>query len=192
MNGRGVLFLVVGASGVGKDSLIAGARRHLGDDPRFVFPQRVITRPVDDGAELHRPVDEATFERMREGGAFLLDWRAHELRYGIPVAVSDDLSDGRSAVINVSRGIVGEAIRRHPLVRVLQIKAPSAELRRRLEARGREDETGIMRRLDRAEAYLVEADHVRVIVNHGPLERSVETFIRALKEEVALTMSEQV
>ena len=46
MTGR--LFVVVGASGAGKDTLIAGA---LAADPRLHWARRVITRPAVAGGE---------------------------------------------------------------------------------------------------------------------------------------------
>ena len=48
--GTGCLIAVVGASGVGKDSLMEGARQMLSD---CHFVQRIITRPADAGAEDH-------------------------------------------------------------------------------------------------------------------------------------------
>ena len=41
----GSLVLVVGPSGVGKDTLIGGAKQALENDRRFTFVRRVVTRP---------------------------------------------------------------------------------------------------------------------------------------------------
>jgi ribose 1,5-bisphosphokinase len=179
---RGVLFLVVGPSGVGKDSLIQGARRRLADDPRFVFPRRFITRPPDPDGEDHQAVDEAAFDELLVRGDFTLTWSAHGLRYGIPSEVAAFLGSGRNVVVNVSRSVVDEARASLSPVRVLQVRAPRRTLRERLRIRGREEDDEIERRLDRADAHDIGGDDVRVLVNDGPLECSIRLFSGALEE----------
>ena len=116
---RGTLHLVVGPSGVGKDTLIAAARAAR---PDLAFPTRVITRPAGPG-ENHEPVSEAEFARRLALGEFALHWRAHGLAYGIPAAVETALSACRGGVINVSRAAVAEARARFAPVRLLALTA---------------------------------------------------------------------
>ena len=90
---RGTLFLLVGPSGAGKDTLIDGARQTLAADKRFVFARRVITRPESAGGEDHEEVSQGEFERRIMHGQFLLHWTAHGLGY----ALLDPMS-GRTSV----------------------------------------------------------------------------------------------
>ena len=53
----GTLFFIVGASGVGKDTLIAEAMRLLQGTHRYMQVRRVITRPAGNGED-HKPVSE--------------------------------------------------------------------------------------------------------------------------------------
>ena len=73
----GIFFLVVGPSGVGKDTLIDGAREALADDPRWVFATRTITRAADAGGECHAAMDAATFAKTERDGGFLITSSAH-------------------------------------------------------------------------------------------------------------------
>ena len=106
-----MLILIVGPSGVGKDTLMNGAQERLGGNPRYRFVRRIITRPGDLGEEAHDSATEQEFEARRQGGEFALIWRAHGLHYAIPTDIALDLAQGRAVVANVSRAVVAEAAR---------------------------------------------------------------------------------
>lgn len=86
-------------------------------------------------------------------------------------------------VVNVSRSLIDVARQRLAPVRVLQIKAARELLAARLRARARESDDDILTRLDRAEAFTIGGDDVRLIVNGGPLDQAVREFVRVLDEE---------
>lgn len=178
--GHGTLFLVVGPSGAGKDTLLDGARAALAGDPRYQFARRSITRPADAGGEAHTAVSVAEFERLESEGAFALAWGAHDLRYGIPRAETAPLARGRHVIANVSRGVLDQARVAFPPVLVVSVIVPPAVLRARLEARGRETAADIERRLARAAALAVSGADVRQVVNDGPVQQGVARFLDAI------------
>ncbi len=169
--GTGILVLVVGPSGAGKDTLLNAARDFLAHDPRFRFVRRVITRPAGAGAEAHEAVTEAAFAARD----FALQWQAHGLRYGIP---ADAIGDGFAAVANVSRTVIAEAARRFR-VRVIEITASPNVLAARLASRGRETAADIAARLARS-VEMSEHMPIETIVNDGSLEDAVVRFVAAL------------
>lgn len=179
---NGTLFLIVGPSGAGKDTLLDGARLALEGGGGFVFPRRVITRPADAGGEVHEPETAAGFARRREAGAFALSWHAHGLDYGVPAAIAEDLAGGRHVVVNVSRAVIGAAAGQFSPLRIILITASAEVLARRLAARGRETAADIAERLARAEAPLLDGVAAAVLVNDGTVEDGVRTLISLLTE----------
>lgn len=178
---HGSLILVVGPSGAGKDTLIQAARTQLQDDPRFAFPNRVITR-AGDVHEPHIEVSDIEFDRLQAEGAFLLAWGAHGHRYGVPGDVRVALEDGRTVVVNVSRTVIAEACALCPIVRVVNVTAGPKILRRRLMARGREGGSAVATRVARATAVtLPDGASVDTIDNSGPMARSVARFTALLE-----------
>jgi ribose 1,5-bisphosphokinase len=169
-----MLVLVVGPSGAGKDTLLIGAHRHLVGNPRFRFVRRVITRPADAGGEDHEAVTESEFDTR----AFALQWRAHRLRYGIPLDIVADLERGLTVVANVSRGAIAEAAWQFP-VRVIEITAPPEVLAARVAARGRETEADILVRLARSAPLPASAPIVTVMNDTTP-EDGIARFVEAL------------
>lgn len=183
----GILILVVGPSGAGKDTLIHGARVRLGGNGAFAFPRREITRPADDRHERHVPISEAEFEVRAANGAYALSWRAHGLGYGVPRAIEADLAVGRHVVVNVSRGILDEARARFGGVAIFRVSVPEPVLRQRLLARGREAAPDIEARVQRAVAnelngHALNGHEVTTILNDGPPEQAIEVFVDRLRE----------
>jgi ribose 1,5-bisphosphokinase len=180
---RGTLFLVVGPSGAGKDTLIAraaAARRDL------LVPRRAVTRPAEAGGEEIESMGEAEFAAAEAAGAFMLSWRAHGLAYGVPAAAAVALAEGRDVLVNVSRAAIGEARRRFAPVRVIAVEASPEARARRLAARGRESAAEIASRLARAgEAPRPVGPDVRVVRNDGPVEQAIADFLAALQPERA-------
>lgn len=178
--GPGVLALVVGASGVGKDALIAGARAVLAEDGRFAFPERVVTRTAHD-AEGHASLSDAEFSRAVEAGQFALSWSAHGLRYGVPADIDGMIAAGRTVVANASRTIGGAARERYARVCLILVECPLTIRAARLALRGREAEAGIEARLrHQVEAFDPAAADVR-IDNSGALADGVHALVEALR-----------
>jgi ribose 1,5-bisphosphokinase len=185
--GPGRLVLVVGPSGAGKDTLIDLAREALRHDASVVFARRVVTRAAT-AAEAHDTMDADEFERAARAGAFALTWEAHDLRYGIPIAVDADIGAGRTVVCNVSRTIVDAARTRYADVLVALITAPPDVLVARLAARSRGSDGDLTRRLARAEAVAdLAADCV--IANVGAPETGAAALMAAIGRTAAAPLA---
>jgi phosphonate metabolism protein PhnN/1,5-bisphosphokinase (PRPP-forming) len=169
----------VGPSGVGKDTLIEAARAQLAGG-NVLFVQREVTRPADAGGEDHLEIDAAAFEAREASGAYALSWRAHGLGYGVPATIRREIEAGRTVVVNASRGVLDEARRRFPRVRVLSVTADPELLRSRLLGRGRESEAEVDARIARAAAFEVGAPDVIEVRNDGSLDEGVAAFVEAL------------
>ncbi|GAB5375294.1 MAG: hypothetical protein AcusKO_17560 [Acuticoccus sp.] len=175
----GVLFLIVGPSGVGKDTLIDAARDRLDGDPAFVFVQRVVTRPAEAGGEAHEAMGEADFRAAEAAGAFMASWQAHGLSYGIRRSAMDALEAGRNVIINGSRGEVRKFARAWPHLVVLSITADPDVVAGRLAARGRESSAAVAARLTRA-VPISGAPRVVEIANDGTVEAGTDRFLSAI------------
>lgn len=151
MTGR--LFLIVGPSGAGKDTVIAGAMARLTPEDDVILARRIITRPLHPGgAEQHVPVSTEAFARLRTAGAFALDWDSHGLRYGIGVEMRAWLAAGMTVIANGSRGALPAARTTFGAALIAtEITARPETLAARLAARGRESAKDIAARLSRTD-----------------------------------------
>ncbi|PYB71864.1 phosphonate metabolism protein/1,5-bisphosphokinase (PRPP-forming) PhnN [Rhizobium wuzhouense] len=178
----GILVAVVGPSGVGKDSLIAGARSALADAPDVRFARRMITRPADEAGENHMPVSAGDFGQLEKAGAFAVSWEAHGLKYGVPASVLDDLDAGRIVVVNGSRSALDRFQAVFPRLVVVNVTARPDVLAVRLAARGRESAQEIEARLARAVEPLPDSFETVTIDNSGALETATRQLVSLLED----------
>lgn len=185
MNQAGMFFLVVGASGVGKDTLLIGAKTALGGSDRFVFAQRIITRSQDAGGEDHQAATADEFAELLAGGRLLAHWTAHGLHYGLPIALADDLASGRHVVANGSRAAVADIAGRVENLVVIEITAPQRIVQERLVARRRESADDIAARAARITPPLPAGIEVVRVANDLDLQTGIARLVAVLESQSA-------
>lgn len=177
---QGIFFFVVGPSGAGKDSLIEGARAHLGETGRYVFARRTITRPTGAPGEDHNGVTEDQFRSSVSAGEFLITWEAHGLSYGLSTDLLTALSNGRNVIANGSRKMIRELAGLVPRLVVVEVTASVDVLAARILARGRETALQARARVMRqVEPLPVDIETLRVS-NDGTFEQGITRFMHAL------------
>ena len=178
---RGIMIVVVGPSGAGKDSLLNLARERYRDDISVGFVQRVITRPADGATEDHIPVTSEEFASRERSGGFAVSWEAHGLYYGIPVETLDELATGRVLLANGSRAALRRFRTAYRDLVVLEITARPEIIALRLAGRGRETAQEIEKRLARdAGDWHPDCQHIR-IDNSGTLDDAAKRLYGAIE-----------
>lgn len=168
MTGR--LYLIVGNSGSGKDSIIKGVSEAM---PKVKVARRFITRAPSEHEDNHY-VTKDEFKSLIERNSFFLNWISYDNNYGVSSEVFDWLKKGDDVLVNVSREVVETARMLYPKTKVVFIKAPLEQVLDRIKKRGREDVKGVIARLNRAVNNQSHdyADHV--IDNSGDLSTAVK------------------
>ena len=181
MTGR--LWLVVGPSGAGKDTVLAALADQLVPEDDVMIAGRTITRPNRPGeTERHIAVTTAAFDRLETAGSYALTWDSHALRYGLGVEIRNWVNAGMTVVANGSRAAVPQARAAFGLaLRVAEITAPDAVLAARLVARDREAPEDIADRLTR-NATLPLLDSDLNIANVTTIETAAGTLRIALRK----------
>lgn len=176
---KGRLVYLMGASGVGKDSLLGAVRQQHSE---WLVAHRYITRPSGTG-ENCVGLSEEEFAWRRRLGLFCLDWHAHGLDYGLGIEISAWLERDQLVIVNGSRRALALARERFPdqLLPVLMTAHPSV-LRERLIQRGRETPEEIEARLERHQQLEAALDDVPRIDNSRELRHTLEALQALLAE----------
>ncbi len=183
----GVLFLVVGNSGSGKDSVIAGVRTLWNSSnpsfPSIHVPTRYITRPSHESEDFVS-ISLDNFQQMKNKDKFAFWWHIYELDYGVPASIFEWLEKGDFVLVNVSRNIIPQVKAKIPNTQIIFVSVPFAVTKARILSRGREnpDDPVFQARIERARnrQTLPEADIV--IDNAGDLENAISDLADKLHQ----------
>ncbi|MGI4813476.1 MAG: phosphonate metabolism protein/1,5-bisphosphokinase (PRPP-forming) PhnN [Janthinobacterium lividum] len=167
----GRLIYLMGASGSGKDSLLAWLGQALRSDDRILIAHRYVTRRST-ASEASVTLSSTEFARRVALNTFALQWRSHGLAYGIGLEINAWLAAGMVVLVNGSREYLPRACQLYPCIEAVEVFVPPEILRARLQQRGRENDDAINERLARATQRFSAPAECRLIriSNDGPLE----------------------
>ncbi len=185
-NFLGTLFLIIGNSGSGKDSIITSVIKEFPSNLIQIYaPKRYITRPPSE-FERNISITIKDFKELEEKGKFALQWHIYELDYGVPKDIEKWLEKGHPVIINVSRTIVEEARLKYSNIKVIFVEVPFEITYQRIKDRKRESENLLKKRIQRARKNqkFPEADFV--VDNSGNLNEAISQCLDYLIQVVRL------
>jgi len=188
-NRTGILFVMTGASGVGKDTIRQAALPNL---EGLFFSISATTRPRRPG-EVHGKQyyfhDKAEFEALIREDALLEYAEYVGDFYGTPAApVRRALEGGQDVLLELELVGAREVKRRVPEAVMIFIAPPSMmELERRLRGRGTDSEERIQKRLKRAREEIRAVKEFDFVVVNDTLATAVRDFCSIIYAERART-----
>ena len=182
---RGLLIVISGPSGVGKDTLI---KRLLELDGNLRYSVSCTTRSPREGEidGVHYTfVDRSRFQQLVEQGAFLEHATYDGNLYGtLTDRVERARDDGRDIVLKIEVKGAEQVRERVPDGLFIFVVAPSLqELERRQEKRASESSTGMASRREIARREMKYASHYDHVVVNDELERAVAEILAIVNQE---------
>ncbi len=167
------VVLIVGPSGVGKDTLLNDIKKELKDE--FNFVKRYITRKPDEN-EMNYYLDEDSFKVLKKSNFFISTWEAHGNLYGI---AKNSINSGIN-IISISRATIKDFEKFYDKVYTINVTVSKEILKKRLELRKRETQEDIEKRLNR-KYETIKAKKLIEFDNSKDIQTSVNDFLNLLK-----------
>ncbi len=182
-----LVFIISGPSGAGKSTLI---RWVMERDPRLAFSVSHTTRPPRigevDGKDYYF-IDRNTFEELISKGAFLEWAEVYGELYGTSRKEIDRLhQQGKDVILDIDvQGAkqVMDALERERWVSIFILPPDLETLQQRLQARGKDPEARIQRRLEAARRE-IDQSHLYDyrIINHR-IDQSARELFSIIEKE---------
>lgn len=186
---QGLLFILVGPTGAGKNTLMNGVLGIFTDLQQLATATSRAIRPTEQEGREHHFVTEAEFRRMIDNNE-LLEWQSvHGRLYGVPRGTVENLiisQQDRIADIDVYGAMTVKAF--YPDNVVLIFVQPGAAddvqatVRERLEQRG-ETEAEIENRLQRVEMELRHAPFCDYLIINETVEQAIASLAGIVRAE---------
>lgn len=189
MSKRGILFIMTGASGVGKDTIRHAALPDIDDLYYSISATTRTRRPGETHGKQYYFYDTETFESMIEHDELLEYAEYVGDYYGTPSApVEEKLASGYDVLLELELVGAREAKRKVPEAVMMFIAPPSlSELERRLRGRGTDSEEKIQKRLTRAREEIKAIREFDYLIINDLLATAVKDFRSIICAERAMT-----
>ena len=181
---KGKLFVISGASGVGKGTILARVMKARKD---LTFSVSATTRPPRpgevDGREYYF-LDRLQFEKMIREGAFL-EYDEHAANYyGTPRRQAEEKMERGHVLLDIEPNGAAAVRKSAPEATLIFIMPPSAqELERRLRGRGDTSEEQIAMRLERAKWEMDQRSWYDYVVVNDDVDRCANEILKIIAEK---------
>ena len=181
---KGKLFVISGASGVGKSTVL---KRVMEIRPELRFSVSATTRaprPGEVDGESYYFVTKAQFEEMIARKEFL-EYDAHmDNYYGTPVAQMEEKLEKGSVILDIEPNGAFMVRAARPDVVLIFIAPPSVEeLRRRLTSRGDTSADQIALRVARADWEMEQSAKYDYVVINDQVETCADKILKIIAEK---------
>lgn len=185
LKGKGMLVVLSGPSGSGKDTVLEKLKEK---PPVFDKTVSATTRPMREGERDgidYCFIDKNTFEKKIAEGYFLEYTRYNDNYYGTPKSeVEKHLDKGGCILLKIEVEGAGNVRKAMPEAISIFIIPPSmAELERRLRGRGTETDESFRKRLEAAKQELSRACEYDYVVINDDVDVCAEQISRILECE---------
>jgi guanylate kinase len=183
----GILFVMTGASGVGKDTIRTAAAPFLANVYYSISATTRGRRPGEENGVQYYFLTREAFERMIAEKALLEYADYVGDYYGTPeAAVREALDRGQDVLLELELAGARQVKQRMPEAVMLFIVPPSLqELERRLRGRGTDSEEKIQKRLARAREEIRAVREFDYFIVNDDLPRAVLEFESVIRAERA-------
>ncbi len=183
---KGLLYVLVGPSGVGKNTLMQEALKQVANLRQLPTATTRKKRPGEQEGREHFFVSRQEFQRLIEDNA-LLEWQnVHGELYGVVRRVIEEGLESETDLI-ADIEVLGASVLRqqYPDNAVLVFITPSDKttLEERLRHRGDADEAEINRRLQRADFEIRFAPQCKYLIINDDLEQATQMLVSIIRAE---------
>jgi guanylate kinase len=187
MPGEGILFILVGPSGAGKNTLMKRVQENLGDLPQLATATTRAKRQGEQEGREHRFVSRAEFQRLIDTGALIEHQPVHggDL-YGAPrKTVEEAISTGRDLVADIEFLGAKQIHEAYPKNTVLVFVTPSNVdiLAERIRQRGNITPEALADRLERAKFEMTFAAECDYLILNDIVEPAAEHLRQIILSE---------
>lgn len=181
---KGKLFVISGASGVGKSTVLSTVMAARSDLRFSVSATTRAMRPGEVDGESYYFVSKETFEDMIQKGEFL-EYDAHmDNYYGTPRRQLEEKLESGSVILDIEPNGAFQVRAAWPEAVLIFIAPPSAqELERRLRGRGDTPEEQIAMRLERSRWELEQSKKYDHIVINDRVDTCAEEILNIIAEK---------